>query len=131
MVDYNYPFYWDPFNQAFLVDDFLAPCVSVIISNPNDPSLYESTTALIDTGTDYCCVPEELGTQLALPPAGGDQVRLARINIESRGNRPAIVWTKDPYELMVPSGWIVLGRNLLNDFDIFLRPQPHPRPAIF
>lgn len=102
-----------------------APLVSVIVRNPDEAELYVATPALTDYGADFSVITEEI-FETVMPVCVGDayvegfigegeRLRLYSINVEFHG------WNFNRVPVFVGSkNYIILGRDLLNQFDIRL-----------
>jgi clan AA aspartic protease len=64
--------------------------VEVTISNPTDPDLTTTATALVDTGASFTVVPRAIATALDLPKTGRMSVRTANGNVELDRSRAYI-----------------------------------------
>ncbi|MEK7729688.1 MAG: hypothetical protein AAB354_14880 [candidate division KSB1 bacterium] len=102
-----------------------APLISVIVRSTKDAGLYVATPALTDYGADFSVITEEIFEALMPVCVGdayvegfigeGETLRLYAVGVEFHG------WHFPRVPVFVDSkNYIILGRDLLNKFDIRL-----------
>jgi len=101
-----------------------APVVSVTIRNPSDEGNHITVDGLLDTGSDVTAVPESFINALGAKRAG--DCSLLAVNDTDLGRRPTyflhveIARVKKLTKVVALGDKVILGRNLLNDFEIEL-----------
>jgi predicted aspartyl protease len=102
-----------------------APLVNLTVRNPEAPDIFVPAPALIDTGADYSVITREIFEKLAPLRVGqvyvesfsgeGEVHRLYSVNIEIHD------WTFSQVAVLVNSSdYVILGRDILNNFDMRL-----------
>ncbi len=102
-----------------------APVFQVTVANPLNRRLRQTLPALLDTGSDITAVPEETLARFKLYP-------IRQLQFEDLHANTSIVFTYKvrftvteiiiPQIEVVPTGlnFVVLGRDILNRFDLHL-----------
>ena len=101
------------------------PLINVTVESSDNPEIFISTPALIDTGADYTVITREIFKKLAPLRVGlvyvesfrgeGDFHKLYSVNIKIHN------WEFYLIPVLVGSeNYVILGRDLLNNFDLRL-----------
>ncbi len=102
-----------------------APLVDVTVENPHTPDRRVTLQAIIDTGADITAIPESVVSQLLLQVS--ERIKVAGLD-GKQSTLPTFIVNIRMTDLTIervevigwPSEEIVLGRDLLSNFEIFL-----------
>lgn len=103
-----------------------APAFEIIIQHPDDPTRTVSVTAQIDTAADLSCIP--LTKVAALGLERGDETIIAGYDGRPAANLLYLVTLRingfainRVRAIAIPDSVFLLGRNVLNHFNLTLR----------